>query len=120
MMKYKKKIVEKLLNETNVISTDDKDDNYDRNFKKVILLQSEISKILEQGLEQFINQNSMNFFRKLQSETDWLKINCENWLENENYQSYLSIVKNLSVVNDVAERGVHLMQEYNPTRNKNL
>lgn len=64
-------------------------------------------------MEQFINLSSVNFFRKPNLNTSWLKDNCEDWLENINYQICLDIVANLSVVKDVAERGVKLIQVYN-------
>ncbi|KAK0041420.1 hypothetical protein Bpfe_029139 [Biomphalaria pfeifferi] len=41
------------------------------------------------------------------------RYNVETWEENDHYQEALQIVQGLKVVNDCAERGVRLIQEYN-------
>jgi len=35
------------------------------------------------------------------------------WENNEDYNKALSILKNIPVINDVAERGVKLIEDYN-------
>jgi len=35
------------------------------------------------------------------------------WTNNEDYNKTLLILKNISVINDVAERGVKLIEDYN-------
>lgn len=36
-----------------------------------------------------------------------------NWESNKNYRHARDVIRGLKVVNDVAERGVKLMEEYN-------
>ena len=90
-----------------------------RHSRKALVSQEDIPKLLENGLEQFVDATSMNFFHKLGLNTSWLNKNCANWLEDSNYRDCLTAVRNLSVVNDVAERGVKLMEEYNDLFTKN-
>lgn len=70
-------------------------------------------------MEQFIDPNSINFFYKLGLSTSWLEEECISWVRNSSYLECLSIIKKLTVVNDIAERGVKLMQEYNDLFTKN-
>ena len=44
---------------------------------------------------------------------DFLKNDVENWDNDENYKRNKAIVYSMRVVNDIAERGVALMEEYN-------
>lgn len=116
--KTKQKIAEKLLIELEAENIDD--ENYNHIYcKKLLLKNSEIPVVIEQGLEQFINKNSIHFFVKIQLQTDWLHLDIEKWSENDKYQRCLNIVGNLSVVNDCVERAVHLMSEYNNFFTKN-
>ncbi|KAK0062645.1 DNA repair protein RAD51 3 [Biomphalaria pfeifferi] len=65
------------------------------------------------GLEQFCTANSMTMFRLLQLQTSFMSKNPSEWDEDETYQCALRTVKGLAVVNDRAERGVALIQDYN-------
>jgi len=51
--------------------------------------------------------------------TEFLKSNPEDWKNRPDYQSALSVVKCMKVVNDFAERGVALIQNYNSILTKN-
>ncbi|KAK0041544.1 hypothetical protein Bpfe_029025 [Biomphalaria pfeifferi] len=65
------------------------------------------------GLEQFCTANSMTMFRLLQLQTSFMSKDPSEWDEDETYQCALRTVKGLAVVNDRAERGVALIQDYN-------
>ncbi|KAK0059918.1 hypothetical protein Bpfe_010777 [Biomphalaria pfeifferi] len=65
------------------------------------------------GLEQFCTANSMTMFRLLQLQTSFMSKDPSEWDEDETYQCALRTVKRLAVVNDRAERGVALIQDYN-------
>src|SRR6218665_2566106 len=56
----------------------------------------------------FVTQNTKKFFEILGIASDWLKNDPNLWS-----QATRQIVSGLSVVNDRAERGVALIQEYN-------
>jgi len=53
--------------------------------------------------------------------TGFLDVDPDLWATNDDYQCGLRILKQLKVVNDHAERGVALIQEYNSilTRKEN-
>lgn len=110
--KRKKKMVQKLFDTSNN-ELDSSDDSQIYNSKKLVVAEKDVPNLFDHGLEQFVNPSSISFFLKLGLDTSWLKDDCENWQENINYQVCLNAVNNLPVVNDVAERGVKLMQEYN-------
>ena len=54
----------------------------------------------------------MSFFQKLNLKTDFLELPVEQWHSNLNFQEAKATVQALLVVNDHAERGVALIQEY--------
>jgi len=63
----------------------------------------------QKGLEQFCTSNSKTIFRLLQLPTSFLLKDPLSWKDDEEYQ----FVKRLAVVNDRAERGVALIQQFN-------
>lgn len=64
-------------------------------------------------LSDFINKDTNNFFDLFGLTTDFLKHDPSTWSSNQEYQDILKKVVNLKSVNDVAERGVKLVEEYN-------
>ena len=76
---------------------------------------------LHASLPDFVSSDSTLLFAKLNLPTSFLDEDPEKWEENEDYQRAKSVVNNLKVVNDQAERGVALTQQYNGflTRDEN-
>lgn len=70
-------------------------------------------------LSDFVNANTMNFFKRFDISTDFLNEDPETWHEREDYNDGLEICSNLQVVNDCAERGVQLFTKYNKFGTKN-
>ncbi|KAK0045050.1 hypothetical protein Bpfe_025529 [Biomphalaria pfeifferi] len=64
-------------------------------------------------LSSFVTTSTRYFFQILQLPDSYLTQNVETWKENDYYQEALRIVQGLKVVNDCAEHGVKLIQEYN-------
>lgn len=60
-----------------------------------------------------LGPNSKNVFKRFNIPENFLKVQPEKWHELEEYQKGKSIINSIMVVNDTAERGVKLMQEYN-------
>ena len=54
----------------------------------------------------------MRLFSRFNISRDFLELDVETWANNDDYLEGLRIVNNLQVINDVAERGVKLTQEY--------
>lgn len=71
------------------------------------------SAIHAKNLEDFVSSNTRRFFQFLHLPSEFLKNDPTEWDSIESFCSARDIVKNLRVVNDNAERGVSLMNEYN-------
>lgn len=63
-------------------------------------------------IDYFINSHSIKFFQKFKLDTEFLKLDISTWEKNEEFLKSCEKVRLLKVVNDLAERAVHLMQEY--------
>ena len=63
-------------------------------------------------MDYFINSQYFNFFKRFNIDPSFLEENVEAWPQNPNYQSALEQLKNLHVVNDLAERNVKATEEY--------
>lgn len=50
---------------------------------------------------------------------EFLDIDPKLWNENDQYKKGKKLVNNLHVVNDIAERGVKLIEDYNKLMTKN-
>jgi hypothetical protein len=71
------------------------------------------SRMVFPEIADFVNKNTKHFFEILGTSTCWLEKEPLTWEEDSNYTTTRSMVSTLAVVNDRAERGVALMQEYN-------
>lgn len=65
------------------------------------------------GLEQFCTTNSKKLFPLLGIPDTLLTKDPSRWAEDESYERALEVLKGLAVVNDRAERGVALIQDFN-------
>lgn len=72
----------------------------------------DITHIHEKNLENFVSSNSLRFFQILGISSSFLKKDVETWNEDSDYVAAKNIVHSLRVVNDIAERGVALMEEF--------
>lgn len=78
------------------------------NLNRMILHQG--AKIASLSLENFISKESRRFFEITRINSDFLLKHPSLWSEDNNYIHGLNIAKNLSVVNDSAERSIALYQ----------
>lgn len=72
-----------------------------------------IQEINSKELKDFVDCRTRKFFDRFKLSVDFLKLDPSTWQENEKYKENLEIVRKLKSVNDVAERGVKLIEEYN-------
>ena len=72
-----------------------------------------------QPLSAFVTSNTRKFFEILQLSDALLELPPEQWKENSDYVTSEQIVSSLTVVNDSADRGVKLIQDYNSLLTKN-
>ena len=80
------------------------------NIKKSTL---DIAVIEQKQLDDFVTSHTKVFFEILDLPSSFLESNAENWQLNEEYLKARKMVMNVKVVNDLAERGVKLMDDYN-------
>src|SRR6218665_2948954 len=72
-----------------------------------------------QNLEDFVTENTLKFFEILELPSKFLtETDIEQWKENEHFQKAKQCAQSLIVVNDVVERGVKLIQDFNSSRNE--
>ncbi|GBN70234.1 hypothetical protein AVEN_192351-2-1, partial [Araneus ventricosus] len=65
------------------------------------------------AIEDFIPQKSLNLLKKLNIDISFLNISPNLRDRDDFYLKSQEIFQNLRVVNDTAERGVKLMQDFN-------
>ena len=72
-------------------------------------------------LDFFVNSESLNLFDRFNISKDFLKLNVDDWSKSEDYLKGVKIFKNMQVVNDCAERAVHLCHSFvsDLTKNEN-
>ena len=68
-------------------------------------------------LESFIGPKSWLLFDKLVANEAWLNTDPGEWLKAEEYQRMSNFIRDLKVVNDLAERCVKDIQDYKNTAN---
>lgn len=63
-------------------------------------------------MDQFVSSTSKNLFSRLKIKTDFLQESVSRWKDHEDYIQAKRKVYQLKAVNDTAERGVRLMQDF--------
>ena len=89
------------------------------NLKRVQVEIDEIPEIINNGIEQFVSADTKRFFERFNLNDEFLRTEPSTWPKNESFVKGLELVNKLKVVNDSAERGVKLMEEYNKLFTKN-
>ena len=64
-------------------------------------------------LTKFVTKNALNFFRCLDIATGFLDADPNTWDSRDDYKIASSVANGLKVVNDLVERGIALIEEYN-------
>lgn len=95
------------------IQVDKNNEDTLHNVKKVIIHEKDVSSYINQPLQYFASLHTMNFFKRFNIPCEFLKSDPYTWDNLEDYQK-----GNLKVVNDTAERGVKLMEEFNKSLTK--
>jgi len=71
------------------------------------------------GLHDFVTTTTARFFNILGLSEDFLQTDPDGWPVDEKYRNSQTIAASVKVVNDLAERGVALIQEFNSSRTRN-
>lgn len=65
-----------------------------------------------EAMEGLVGPNSWLLFKLLNANDDWLDLPAGQWEGNPGYHQMATIVSNIAVVNDAAERGVKDVQDF--------
>ncbi|ESN93475.1 hypothetical protein HELRODRAFT_184502 [Helobdella robusta] len=65
------------------------------------------------SVKDFVSSNTMQFFAILVLPHSFLSKRPSEWREDEQYKKAFEVVSGIKPVNDFAERGVALMQDFN-------
>lgn len=76
-------------------------------------------KPLTKGLHDFVTTSTRQFFQLLGLSEDFLQLEPSAWHFDEAYIENQKVAQSVAVVNDLAERGVALMQEFNCSITRN-
>lgn len=90
--------------------TEDDDLPCSKKFETTI---EDIMKLKDKDLSYFVTSKTKRLFVRLEISSNFLQFDPSSWNEIADYSSGLQICKNLSVVNDPAERAVKLITDFN-------
>lgn len=80
--------------------------------KKIQLNSEDVDDFIIKQMDSFVTPQTRRFFERFDINDSFLEIDPVHWPEDENYQYGLKTVTELRIVNDAAERAVHLFDEY--------
>lgn len=104
----KKKMAEKILSY--------KDDEVCQRIVRVKINNEMVKRIFQgEDLSYFITEQSLSFFEKCNISLNFLHEDPSVWNDNLEYLKCFGLVAHLKVVNDTAERGVKLIQDFSQT-----
>jgi len=83
------------------------------NAQSVIISVKNINELLGKEIDDFICVNTKKLFKRFAINTIFLNEYSLKWANNEDYNKALLVLKYILVINDVAERGVTLIEYYN-------
>lgn len=87
--------------------------------ERSVLGDPELLKTGRASLADFSTMRTASIFAKLSIDDTFTERPPTEWAEIEGFKAGLRVVQNLKVVNDIAERGVKLCEEYNKVFTKN-
>lgn len=87
--------------------------------KRYVAKGIELESLLNKNLSEFVSRKSLLLFESFDLPYDFLEVDVSLWSNHESYKENLEFFKELSVVNDSAERGIALIEEYNNCLTKN-
>jgi hypothetical protein len=79
----------------------------------------DIHDLSSKQLHNFVTKTTGRFFTILDLCNDFLDLDPSKWINDESYKMCQDIIKTVKVVNDLAERGVALIQEFNSSITRN-
>jgi len=95
------------------LNNDECSSEINSNAQRLIISAKNTNELLEKEIDDFLCVNTKKLFKRFAINTTFLNEDPLMWANNEDYNKALSILKNIPVINDVAERGVKLIEDYN-------
>ncbi|XP_043269951.1 uncharacterized protein [Venturia canescens] len=80
---------------------------------------SNSNELLEKDISDFVSTESLTLFEEFDLPHDFIDENVDSWSNNNSFPECKEFFNKLAVVNDVAERGVALIEDYNKCLTKN-
>lgn len=117
----RKKMADKLLKYQEQIElTPALEDEFLSGPKKLCLKLEDVDEFLNKELPvNLLSYKSYKIFKRFGISSEYLKMNPTTWNNNFAYQSAKRTIDSLQIVNDTAERGVKLMEDFNDKFTKN-
>lgn len=81
--------------------------------KRLIINTKEVKKMFHKDISQFASKKSLLLFDQFGLKGDFLDLDIDSWENNIDYILAKQIITNIKVVNDIAERGVGLIEQFN-------
>lgn len=81
--------------------------------KRIKLNIHDVGTFVTKQVSDFITPNTANLFDRFNIPKGFLDIDPDMWQNDDDWVSGMEIVRQIKVVNDSAERGVKLIQDYN-------
>lgn len=97
---------------TKMIKTMRSDENAVVGIKKYDLNIINVKETVMKDLSYFVTSESLKLFSRFEISSEFLESDPDKWKADVHYNQALNIFSKLLVTNDVAERGVKLIQEY--------
>jgi len=88
-------------------------------YKLVLKIENVTDFLTKKFPEYLLHRQSLKLFKRLGINLSFLEIDPTEWKNNTNYKFGKKVVDALHIVNDTAERGVKLMEEFNEKFTKN-
>lgn len=76
------------------------------------LKESEIPEFVKNEIEFFVSSGTLDFFKIFNLDTAFLLNDPSDWSENLSFQNAFKTVSKHKTVNDTAERGIKLIEDY--------
>ena len=95
-----------------MISSTDEPSDHSRVVKPKVR-KEQLKEVVDGGLLNLLTKETFTFFDRFNIKRDFLRQHPNTWPQNNDFQEGMKIVKTLKVVNDMAERGVKLITDFN-------
>lgn len=106
----KKNMVQVILEAETDHEEEEKEENLPKRYN---FHQNTFSSFTNIKFSSLVTSGTKTFFKRFSISTEFLAEDPSTWKENPGYKSAFEKLKKLVVVNDVAERGVKLIHDYN-------